>query len=138
MAIRYFDAPDIEVLMRDIVNSLELRHIDLERVGCVRSKGSAAYRTVARCHGMPKILQMGMKSKPFYVIEVIEEQFDKMSKEEQVRTIIHELMHIPKSFGGGFRHHDFVNRRNIEKLFQVYAEKSNLVEKSLVKKWFFP
>jgi len=37
-----------------------------------------------------------------------------MSEIDQIKTLIHELMHIPKSFGGGFRHHDFVCEKNIE------------------------
>jgi hypothetical protein len=30
--------------------------------------------------------------------------------------------HIPKTFGGGFRHHDFVNRRTIDKLYKEFKK----------------
>ena len=29
-------------------------------------------------------------------------------------------MHIPNTFGGGFKHHDYVNEANINKFFRVY------------------
>ena len=29
-------------------------------------------------------------------------------------------MHIPKTFGGGFIHHDVVHERNVEMMFQRY------------------
>lgn len=126
--IKYFEAPDIEKRMADLINSLELYHIDSSRVGCIRSRGSSAHRTIARCHGMSKVIQLGMKTRPFYVIEVISEQFDKLDEEEQTKTIIHELMHIPKNFGGGFRHHDFVNKRNIDNMYKQYKQRNNIPE----------
>ena len=66
-------------------------------------------------------MQLGMGlTKGFYVIEVISRRFDRLSDEEQTKVLIHELMHIPKSFGGGFRHHDYVCERNIEREYQRY------------------
>ena len=65
-------------------------------------------------------MQLALGRKGFYVIEILSKRFDKMSKEDQLRTLIHELMHIPKSFGGGFRHHDYVCERNIEIEYQKY------------------
>ncbi|MBI2046960.1 hypothetical protein HYT26_02255 [Candidatus Pacearchaeota archaeon] len=32
-------------------------------------------------------------------------------------------MHIPKSFGGGFKHHDYVCNRNIDNYYKRYTEK---------------
>ena len=54
-----------------------------------------------------------------YTIEVISEIFDKMSPEDKERTLIHELMHIPGGFSGGFRpHKGYVERKNVEAVYQ--------------------
>ena len=67
-------------------------------------------------------MQIGMgRKKGFYLIEVISEKFDKLSAEEQLKVIIHELMHIPNTFGGGFKHHNVVNDTNVEKVYQHYT-----------------
>ena len=65
-----------------------------------------------------------MKTKAFYTIEFISERFDKMNEKDKIKTIIHELMHIPKSFGGGFKHHDYVTEENIESLYRKYICKN--------------
>lgn len=65
-------------------------------------------------------MQTALGVKAHYVIEVISEKFDKLSEEERTKTIIHELMHIPKSMGGGFRQHDFVCRRNVDQMYRQY------------------
>jgi len=61
---------------------------------------------------------MGVKA--FYVLEFIAERFDGLSDNEQAETIIHEMMHIPKNFGGGFRHHDHVTAKNVKGMLERY------------------
>jgi predicted metallopeptidase len=116
--IKYHPAPDIEQRARDIAGKLEIAH-DFSRIKFIRSTGSQSRRTLARCHAFPRVLQAALGMKAHYVIEVISENYDKLSTEEKSKTIIHELMHVPKSMGGGFRHHDFVCDRNIEKLHKL-------------------
>ena len=65
-------------------------------------------------------MQRAMDTEAFYALEFISEKFDKLPEEEKIKTIIHELMHIPQTFGGGFRHHDHVCERNIHKNYQAY------------------
>lgn len=104
---------------REIANALEFNHITLERIACVESKGTKTRRIIARIHTLGKVMQLGMKQKPFYVIELVTEQFEKQTKEDQLKTIIHELLHIPHGFGGGFRHHKpYVNKKTVEKEFK--------------------
>jgi predicted metallopeptidase len=120
MMINYESAEDISLRVRDIVKSLNLRHVDLERVACVRSRGSRSRYIIARCHVLNRIFQKALGIRAHYIIEVVSEKFDRLDVEEQTRVLIHEILHIPKSFGGGFKHHDYVNRRTVERAFQTY------------------
>jgi len=122
--IKYEIADDVKGITLNIINTLKLEHIDPELVGFIRSHHSSARWVVARCHGLSKVMQAAFNIKPRYVIEVISERFDKLSDEDKVKTIIHELMHIPKNFGGGFRHHDYVNSKNVNMLYNVYKERA--------------
>ncbi len=118
--IRYEIAQDIQGRFADIVRTLGLHYIDLDKVVCVRSHGSSARRVIARCHGMSKVLQVAMGIKAFYVLEFLAERFDKLDDRGQEETIIHELMHIPKNFGGGFRHHDRVTESSVKSMRESY------------------
>ena len=118
--MRYQDASDLKERTMDIAKTLNMDHIDLDRIECTRSFGSSTKNTIARCHALGKLMQKAMKTKAFYAIEFLE-KFDKMKKVEQDKVIIHELMHIPKSFGGGFRQHDFVCRKNVDIMYEKFT-----------------
>ncbi|MEK6893758.1 MAG: putative metallopeptidase [Nanoarchaeota archaeon] len=127
--MRYEDAPDLKKRMEEVVSILSLNHINISRVECLRSRGSSSRRTIARCHTLGKLMQKAMKTNAFYAIEFLE-RFDKMSQDEQDKVIIHELMHIPKTFGGGFRQHDFVCDKNVEIFYRRFKViKNNSPEK---------
>jgi len=120
--IRYELAEDIGARISNILRTLEMNHIDKSRVACVRSKGSTGKRVIARCHGLSRIMQLALNQRPHYVIEVVSERFDKLSKEEQTKVLIHELMHIPHSFGGGFRtHRPYVTQRKVERMYRKFV-----------------
>lgn len=107
---------------REIASSLNYAWIAPERLSVVRSWGSKTRRTIARIHCIGKVMMLGMgHKKSFYVIELISEKFDKQPENEKIETIIHELMHIPRTFGGGFRHHDHVCSRNVKAEMERYA-----------------
>ena len=119
--IKYERASDIQERARKIVNKLKMDHIDLSRVWFIRSSGSESRYTLARIHVLPRIMQKALGIPAQYVIEIISEKFDRLDDEEQTKTIIHELMHIPESFGGGFRHHrPYVNKRTVEMMYEKY------------------
>ncbi|MFH1663246.1 MAG: putative metallopeptidase [archaeon] len=102
---------------RDLIQKLDFKHIQLDRVSCIVSNGTKTKRTIARIHTIGKAVQIGMQQEPFYVIELMEPFFSQ-AEEEQTKTLIHELMHIPHAFGGGFRHHKpFVNKNTVEREF---------------------
>ena len=118
--MKYKEAPDLKERMIEIIALLDMRHINPQRVECLRSFGSSSKRTLARCLTLGKLMQRAMKTDSFYAIEFLE-IFEKLSKKEQDKVIIHELMHIPKTFGGGFRHHDFVCQGNVNQMYERYA-----------------
>jgi predicted metallopeptidase len=129
MPIKYLPAPEIKRQVDEIASDLDLFHIVPQFVFCVRSKGSKARRTIARIHGLGKIWQEVLNLPPSYTIEVVSEIYDRMSKEEKEKTLIHELLHIPGGFSGGFRpHKGYVERKTVEllykKLQQARASKS--------------
>ncbi|UCD20960.1 MAG: metallopeptidase [archaeon] len=120
MSIKYHEAEDIKEKVRKIVDVLGMNHIQLHRIFCIRSKRSSSRNIIARCHALPKILQQVLEIEPAYVIEILSEKFDKMSEEEQIKTLIHEVLHIPKTFGGGFRHHNYVRKGTIDKFYREF------------------
>jgi predicted metallopeptidase len=121
--IHYELAEDIGAEIKEIIRKLDMTHIDESRVVCIRSRGSASRRTLARCHGLPRIMQRALDLKAHYVIEIISEQFDKLSKVDQTKVLIHELMHIPHAFGGGFRsHRPYVTKGKVEKMYQQFVK----------------
>ncbi len=119
MPIKYNYAPDLQKIAVEVSQQL-FPHIKLNRIKCFRSYGSTSRNTIARCHAMSKIMQLSLEMGAFYPIEFISENFDRLSEEDKIKVIIHELMHIPKSFGGGFRHHDFVCEKNINTNYKKY------------------
>ena len=118
MPMKYFPAPEIKKQVDAIASDLDFFHIVPQFVFCVRSKGSKAKRIIARIHGLSKIWQEVLNIPTAYTIEVISENYDRMSKEDKEKTLIHELLHIPGGFSGGFRpHKGYVERRTVELLY---------------------
>ena len=132
LPLEYLEAPDVKKLVDEIVDGLDLFHIVLQFVYCYRSKGSKSKRTVARIHGLGKIWQEALVRPPAYVIEVISERYDRLSDEEKEKTLIHELLHIPKGFSGGFRpHKGYINRKHVEKLHRALLKKRSLADNEM-------
>ena len=123
LGMRYEVSAEWTEKARAIARQLGFLHIPAERVHCILSRGSKTRRTIARIHGLPKAIQLGAGLQPVYVIELILEKFGRQSGEEQVKTIIHELMHIPHNFGGGFRNHrQHVNHQQVEETYRRYVQ----------------
>lgn len=127
LRLEYVEASDVKQLVNEIVDSLNLFHIVPQFVYCYRSKGSKSKRTVARIHGLGMIWQEALVRPPAYIIEVISERYDRLKDVEKEKTIIHELLHIPKGFSGGFRpHKGYINRKRIENLHIALLEKRSI------------
>ena len=122
--MNYEKAPDLDERVFEIVQTLKMGHVQLPRVVCIRSTGSKSRRTLARCHVLPKIIQEALGIKAYYIIEAVDENFSRLSHEDQTKVLIHELMHIPKTFGGGFKFHDYVTRREVEKMYKLFKQQN--------------
>ena len=124
MGIRYHEAPDVKQLTDTIVEELDFVHVRAENVYCFRSIGSKSKRTVARVHSLGRLWQQAMKTRPRYLIEVIAERFDKLSQDDKEKVIIHELLHIPKGFSGGFRpHKGYITQKAIDRLHRAFKHR---------------
>ncbi len=119
----------VEVIVRACE---DLSYIDYERVYCVASKGSKS-RALARIHGLSiawTIVGVG----PAYLIEVISERFTRLTPKEKLEVVIHELLHIPRTFSGALRPHGrLVNNRSVRRIVECLESKgaANTVESLL-------
>jgi len=120
--MKYEPAEDLQKIAEE-VSRLLFPHIIIERVKCYRSYGSSTRGTIARCHALGKLMQKAIGVEAYYALEFLSSRFDKLKEEDKIRTIIHELMHIPQTFGGGFRHHDFVCEKNVDLYYKTYIAK---------------
>src|SRR3989339_710399 len=119
--MQYLKAPEIKRTIERLVEKLEFTHIKTQNVHCIRSF-DAKTRAYARIWGMSKLFHEVAGIEPNYIIEVIAKRFDKLSEREKIKTLIHELMHIPKTFSGallphrGRYHH--INDREVERIIR--------------------
>jgi len=121
--MKYNFATDVRNLALDIINKLELNHIEVDQLHFIRSNGTKSRYVLARIHTLSKILQKSLNMKPNYVIEIISERYDTYSDTEKEKIIIHELLHIPNSFKGGLLpHKNIITKKIINKLHKKYLE----------------
>ncbi|HIP74052.1 MAG TPA: metallopeptidase [Euryarchaeota archaeon] len=123
--MRYEQAPDVRRLAVKIAEKTGMDWLDFSRIHFVRTRGSKS-RAVARVRGLPKVFQKTLGIPAHYVIEVIAERFDRLHQNEKEKIIIHELLHIPKSMGGGYRHHDYVTAERVEMLWKAYRGRGKI------------
>jgi predicted metallopeptidase len=102
--MQYSIAPDVKRQIRALVKELNFTHIKANRIHCIRSF-DAKTRAIARIWGMAKLFHEVCGIEPNYIIEVNAKRFDKMSDRDKMKTLIHELMHIPKTFSGALLSH---------------------------------
>lgn len=131
MRLRYSLASDVKGLFDHIALSLQFDHIPLERVFCFRSFGSKSQGVIARVHALPKIWQFALDESSYYAIEVVSERFDPLPNGEKERVLIHEALHIPKAFGGGFRpHKGWISKKRVDALHRELSDRRRIVDQS--------
>jgi predicted metallopeptidase len=109
--------------LRRIVGALGFSHVDPARIFCVRGYGSTS-EAWARIWGLPALWQQVLGTGPAYVVEIIEPEFSRLAEDEQDRILIHELLHIPRTFSGAIRPHRTptfrITRHTVERYYQRY------------------
>jgi predicted metallopeptidase len=121
--IEYTNAPDVKKLADEIAGRLDFFHVVTQYVFCVRIRGSASKCTIARIHGLGRVWQETLNFPPSYVIEVISERYDRLTDVEKEKTLIHELLHIPEGFAGGFRpHRGYIDHEIVESLHRTFKK----------------
>jgi len=107
--------------LQRIARALGFTHVDPSRIFCVRGYGSTS-EAWARIWGLPTLWQQVLETRPAYVVEIIEPEFSRLPKDEQDRVLIHELLHIPRTFSGAIRPHRTpsfrITRRTVERLYR--------------------
>lgn len=122
-------APDITKRVTFLVSELQLKHITASNIISFRSRGSTG-RATARIWGLPTIWQQALSVSPHYCLEVISEKFDRLSLDDQEKVLIHELMHVPKSFSGALVPH----RNHRHRSFRHYHDTMESLFKSMKRK----
>ena len=119
--MKYILAPEIKTTVSKIVEKLEFDYIKIENIHCIRSL-DANTRAIARIWGMSRLFKEVAGIEPNYIIEVNAKRFDKLGEKDRIRVLVHELMHIPKTFSGALLSHKGryhrINNREVEKLFK--------------------
>lgn len=125
------DAPDVEEKVADILSVMsEYGHVNEFRLFYMRSRNATA-NAYARIWNLPDIWQKALSVGTYYIIEVLSQHYDKLSDEEKEKVLIHELLHIPRTFSGALRPHGGaikINARTVNALHKIYKEKKRGME----------
>lgn len=119
--MQFKKAKDIQKRLIEITKLAEFNHINPTQIVGVRSCGSKS-RARARIWAFPTIWQEALGLKPHYVIEVLAEKFDQLSDNDQKQVLIHELLHIPKTFSGALRPHRMRKWRLTSEVKKIYKK----------------
>lgn len=123
--MEWHEANEVKKDIRRILRILDLPYVKHARIFCFRTHGSKS-RAYARIWAFPKIFQTALDIEPAYVIEVLSKYYDKLSDDQKIRVLIHELLHIPKNFSGSLLPHRGRNRHldnHAKKLFEEFKNK---------------
>ena len=119
-------APDVEEKVKEILSVMsEYGHVNEYRIFYMRSRNATA-NAYARIWNLPDIWQKALSVGTYYIIEVLTQHYDKLSEEEKEKVLIHELLHIPKTFSGALRPHDGkvkINNRTVGQLHKIYIQR---------------
>ncbi len=121
-------ASDVEEKLDEILKVVNdgFDHINQFRIISMRSYDSKAY-AYARIWNLPDIWQKALDVSTFYIIEVLSQHYDELSEEEKEKILIHELLHIPRTFSGALLPHKHrggkIDDRTVNKIHLRYKKK---------------
>ncbi|RLF06065.1 MAG: metallopeptidase [Thermoprotei archaeon] len=126
--IEYKEAVEIYPIFKELCSAPGLDHIKLERIKVYYSFGTKT-TSAARIYGIPKILQIAYNIEPAYAIEIVYENFSKLSWEDKIKVLIHELLHIPRTFSGALRPHGrYITSEIIDELYDRFSRKKSSIK----------
>lgn len=134
--IKYLPAPDIKSRVKEIARSLGWSYINTEQVFVFKTLKSKAKYTKARCWGLPRILQKAWDLEPAYIIELLSDHFEGLCNEHQDKLLIHELLHIPRTFSGALKPHRGSSRQCQVTTSVINEHYERLVNNQPVKKHY--
>lgn len=111
-AVLWEKASDVEKDLKRLIHLSKLPY-DIKNITSLRSYNSNA-RAYARIWGLSRVWQMSLKVPPHYIIEVLSEKFDSLSKDRKDEVLLHELAHIPSNFSGSLLPHIRQGKRNFK------------------------
>jgi Predicted metallopeptidase len=123
--MQYQIAKDVKEKVGKLIKKLEMDYIDEKRIYCIRSF-DAKTRAIARIWGMSRLFNEVAGIKPCYIIEVNAKRFDKLSERDKLKTLIHELLHIPKTFSGALLSHRGRYHRINDKVIENILKKAKI------------
>ena len=125
--MKYALAPEIKAQIDILIEKLEFTYMKPKNIHCIRSF-DAKTRAIARIWGMSRLFKEVAGLEPNYIIEVNAKRFDKLPPREKIKTLIHELMHIPKTFSGALLSHHGpyhrINDREVEKILRAMEDET--------------
>src|SRR3990167_10153208 len=129
--MKWITASDISRRIKFLVKELDLAYISPNQIHSFRSTGSTS-RATARIWSLPTIWQQALNTQAAYCLEVISHRFDKLNLDEQERVLIHELLHIPKTFSGALVPHR--SRAHGRRTYRHYHDTVEALFQSLLRK----
>jgi len=135
--VQWIFAPDIKRKIESLCEHSDFSHIKTSSVHCFRSTGSKA-RAYARIWGLPRIFKLALNTESHYCLEVISEKFEPLGQKDQCKVLIHELLHIPKTFSGSLLPHRtgsfHLSTQKVNQIYQSIKEKPKNSKRPLFRK----
>ena len=119
MVVEYKEADDIRQRALFLASKHGLNWLDFDRIHFYRYYCKT--NTMAKCSGFSKVLQLPKQHiGPYYVLTFNEYHFNSTKTQQEIdNTIIHELLHIPKTFSGEF---SSMAHKNVHKLANILSK----------------